>query len=241
MDSLLIAKPVKKHNYYYSRVTRTDKRAVKLRVPFGVLAAYHRLPNKQGYVTDIRVPLDDYAMGMIGKFERECVETMIAENKGWFSNALDDEEILSMLKSCISGEDSLRIYASSIRSIGEKGVDIDEWMIGIKKRLPLQVSLTIVCDGMFIYPTFFSLRWIIGEISEYKEPEEDIAPDIGEIVDLWKEKATVSVEDLEQVKANHAEIIKSIDAKIDKIKSISQNLDGENIIELETALKNTFP
>lgn len=246
MDTLLISKPVKKHNYYYSRVTRNDKRILKLRIPFAVLASYHRLQNKQGYVADLRVPIDDYAKSMISDFEKVCVEKLILENKTWFSNALDDDEIHTMIKSSISGDDSMRIYASSVRSVGETGADIDDWMIEIKKRLPLKVSVTIVCDGLFIYPTFYSLRWIIGEISEYKEPD-DIIPDIDEIMDLWKEKALISVEDLEHIKTTHIDIIKNIDNKIDKIKNISENLDNENISELEKeiidlkTLKNTFP
>jgi hypothetical protein len=99
-------------------------------------------------------------------------------------------------------------------------VSIDEWFGKYSKNLT-KVSLKIVCDGLYIYPDKFGLRWIIQEIQEYQEPE-DISPDIDELVIYWKDKAARQIKELE-IKKNELE------QKIADLAEISKNLNPSNI------------
>ena len=222
MLSVSLDKPVKKTNSYLSKLSVNGKKTVKLNIPYGVLKQSLVLSNKQGYLVDIRVPLNDYSVEYITNIEDACIKELIKANSMWFKNGLNAEAIPSMLESCISRGTSLHIYASNIRSSGvcsEGLINIDEWLEKYKKST--KVSLTIVCDGLYIYPDKFGLRWIITEIREYQEPE-DISPDMNELVMYWKDKATQYIEDLEIKKG-------VLEKKITTLTEIFNNINSNNI------------
>lgn len=220
-------KPVKKNTTYHSRLSVNGKRIVKLNVPYGVLKQSLVLTNKQGYLVDIRVPPNDYSVEYISMIEKQCIKELIKQNSNWFKNGLNADAIPSMLESCITRDTSIHIYASNIRSSGvcsEGLINMDEWFA--KYRNLTKVSLKIVCDGLYIYPDKFGLRWIITEIQEYQEPE-DICPDMDELVIYWKDKATRYIEGLEARKTD-------LEQEIQNIKHICENLNSSNI---ETDIK----
>jgi hypothetical protein len=223
MFAVALDKPVKKSNSYLSRLSVNGKKNIKLNIPYGVLKQSLVLTNKQGYLVDIRVPINDYSVEYISAIEKQCIQEVIKENASWFKNGLNADAIPAMLESCISRDTSLHIYASNIRSSGvcsEGLVSIDEWFGKYSKNLT-KVSLKIVCDGLYIYPDKFGLRWIIQEIQEYQEPE-DISPDIDELVIYWKDKAARQIKELE-IKKNELE------QKIADLAEISKNLNPSNI------------
>jgi len=222
MLTVSLDKPVKKNSSFLSRVSVNGKRILKLNIPYGVLKQSLVLTNKQGYLVDIRVPLNDYSVEYISAIEKECIKELIKENANWFKNGLNADAIPGMLESCISRDTSLHIYASNLRSSGvcsEGLVDIDEWF-AMHKNLT-KVSLKIVCDGLYIYSDKFGLRWIITEIQEYQEPE-DIGPDMDELVVYWKDKSTRYIEELESQK-------NQLDSKIAHLKDICENMNSSNI------------
>jgi hypothetical protein len=215
-------KPVKKKNSYLSRLSVNGKRNIKLCIPYGVLKQSLALTNKQGYFVDIRVPLNDYSVEYISTIEKQCIAELIKQNANWFKNGLNADAIPSMLESCISRDTSLHIYASNIRSSGvcsEGLVDIDDWFNKYKKLT--KVSLKIVCDGLYIFPDKFGLRWIITEIQEYQEPE-DISPDMDELVLYWKDKAAKYIEELKSKK-------NELEDKIADLTDICENMNSSNI------------
>lgn len=216
-------KPIKKTNSFLSRLSVNGKKLVKLKIPYGVLKQSLVLSNKQGYLVDIRVPLNDYSVEYITHLEQACIKELIRENGNWFNNSLNSELIPSMLDTCVSRGTSLHVYASNVRSsgVGEDGclLDIDEWFS--KYTNSTKVSLTLICDGLYIYPDKFGLRWIITEISEYQEPE-DISPDMNELVMYWKDKATRYIEDLERKK-------NELETKIVNLKEVCKNINSNNI------------
>lgn len=215
-------KPVKKSTSYLSRLSVNGKKIVKLNIPYGVLKQSLLLTNKQGYLVDIRVPANDYSVEYISAIEKQCIAQLIKENSNWFKNGLNADAIPSMLESCISRETSLHIYASNIRSSGvcsDGFMDIDDWFSSHKNFT--KVSLKIVCDGLYIYPDKFGLRWIITEIQEYQEPE-DIGPDMDELVLYWKDKAERHIDELERQKNQLAD-------KIAELKQICENMNSSNI------------
>lgn len=222
MLSVSLDKPVKKNTSYLSRLTVNGKRNIKLSIPYGVLKQSLVLTNKQGYLVDIRVPIKDYSVEYISAIEKQCIKGLIKENANWFKNGLNADAIPDMLESCISRDTSIHIYASNIRSSGvcsEGLVNIDEWF-NTHKNLT-KVSLKIVCDGLYIYPDKFGLRWIITEIQEYQEPE-DISPDIDELIIYWKDKAVRHISELEIMKSE-------LEDKIAHIQEICENINSSNI------------
>jgi hypothetical protein len=235
---VIVSKPIKKHNYYRSSVTLVEKgTALKLTVPFGTLIDCHRLDSKQGYSFDVHLPSDDYALEQMRSIELNCLNTMIYSNEKWFDNGLDELGVRSLFRSCVHRGDSVHVYASVLRTICPANTDVSEWVRAVKGRLPINVTFTLSCDGMVIYPNYFGLRWVVSKISEYVEPApEDIAPDIEELISFWKEKAVVALSELQEAKARSIERLERLDATIDKVRELSTDLKETTLYELECAL-----
>lgn len=222
---MIVHPPIKKNTYYHSRITDDHKRILKLTIPFCILKNYLMLSNKQGYLLDVRVPIHDFAMETIQSLEEHCIQELIQHNAKWFKNSLEEEKIREYFESCVTG-DSLRVYASALRSSGihqETMVNIGEWLHIHRHQIPKQSTITIVCDGMFIYPHKFGLRWIIREVKEYQEPEE-IVPDVDEIISFWQEKATQSIDELTSQREQWLHKIQKVDARMEKIHQLSQKI-----------------
>lgn len=231
MRDIIIHKPVKKDTHYSSRITTTSKRGVKLRIPYSVIKQSMLLSNKHGHLIDIQVPENDFAMEAILSIEKSCVAELIKNNSKWFDNSLNEDKIPTLLESCVHDDNCLQIYSSNIRSVAvfnNSIISVSDWL----EKNPIEVSLTIFCDGMFIYPTRFGLRWIISEIKECENNAEDICPDIGELEEFWKDKATqylkamlIQKEKLDKKISEVNSIIDSfgiseLDSNVDKLKSL---------------------
>ena len=209
---VILDKPIKKQNAYLSRLTVNGKRTVKINIPYGILKQALVLSNKQGFLAEIRVPVNDYSVEYMTSIENACVKELIKENANWFKNGLCSDKITDMLETCISRGTSLHVYASNVRSSGisDDGlISINEWFEKYKNLT--KVALTIACDGLYIYSDKYGLRWVITEIREYQEPE-DISPDIDELVAYWKDKTVLHIEKLEKSLSNLKEIYKNINS-----------------------------
>ena len=208
------------------------------------------LANKQGYLMNLRVPTDDFSMEYIKQMEQECIDIMIKENANWFDNALDEAKIRSLLDSCISDIDSLQVYSSVIRSnaiINGANVSVEEWLYSRKTQLPNEASLSIVCDGMFVYPDKFGLRWIIKDMRAYNDEPEicEIVPELSELVIYWKERSIQYLTELNLQKDALNQKIMDVDKKIEDVQHISLALESpfSNLSELEkeiSRLKETM-
>jgi hypothetical protein len=229
LNSIVVEKPIKKKNAYLSRVYLYGKKPIKLNIPYGILKQSLLLSNKQGFQVEIRVPANDYSVDYMKTLEETCVNEMIKENKNWFKNGLSADKISSMIESCVSRNTSLHVYASNLRTSGltDDGsfIPINEWFEKYSNIMS-KVSLTLICDGLYIYPNKFGLRWVITEIQEYQEPE-DIGPDIDELVAEWKEKIQTRIEEFEE--------------KIQKLKNIHKNINSKNLdTEIEKLIEMGF-
>jgi len=228
---MVIQPPVKKYNYYYSRIINSRKHLIKLHIPLCILKQSILLSNNQGYLLDIRVPLGDFAMETIQKMEDICIQELIQHNTKWFKNHLEEEKIRGFFDSCIR-DDTLRIYASNLRStVSENEQSVSEWLHSIRKQIPKQVSLTIICDGMFIYANKFCLRWIVREIKEYQEPE-DILPDTEDIVHFWKEKAHTFIESLQQQKQIWGKKIELLEKRIETVEETVERISQSSSLPI---------
>jgi hypothetical protein len=237
----MIQAPVKKSNYYHSRILSDVKKNIKLTIPYCVLKHFLMLSNKQGFLLYVRVLPDDFAKEQILKLEENCISEMITHNAKWFRNGLEEGKIRDMFESCLEG-DVLRVYVSPLRStIQHPEMLLTEWLQANKTHLPKNITITITCDGMFIYPTKFGLRWIIQEMKEFQE-EEDISPEAGDILEYWEEKAISKIQQLQKEKESCEERMKKLQEVIDKIQQSMnkmKKLPEISLLEQEVAkLKN---
>lgn len=230
MLDIIIHKPVKKKGYFLSRITTNDMQPIKLRIPYSIIKHHLLLSNKHGHLIDIQVPDNDFAMDTIAFMEKICVDEVIKQNSNWFSNALDEDTIPSLLESCIRNQNYLQIYSSNIRSSALfKGdfISISDWFENTADRVQTEVTMTVVCDGMFIYPTKFGLRWVVSEMKDCDTQTDEIIPDIGELENYWKYQSKQYLQQLHNEK-------ESIHKKILEMDDILQSFGTNNIDELES-------
>lgn len=183
---LQIHPPTKKAKYYFSKVTM-DGAQVVIKIPFASLTQMMSLVKQDGYLTMIDVSQDQNALAIIKNIEDQCITSLINNNRKWFRNGLDETVIHNMFDSTLLHE-NVRAYVSFLRSHLEvPGYnDFLEWYN--KAKLPAPYHITLICDGLFIYPERFGLRWIIRSIKEHKEDPDDIVPEYAEIISYWEEK-----------------------------------------------------
>lgn len=221
--SVVIHPPIKKQKYYYSRITDTKKRLIKLHIPLCILKQSVLLSNNQGYLLDIRVPRGDFAMEVMQQVEDICIQELIRHNTKWFKNHLEEENIRGFFDSCIQ-DDILRIYVSNLRSsVAGSEESISQWLYSIRKQIPKQVCLTVICDGMFIYANKFCVRWIVREVKEYQEPE-DILPDTEDIVPFWTEKGHACIASLQHQKQIWLQKIQLLEKRMATVEEIIQRM-----------------
>lgn len=229
MTEFIIHNPVKKDTHYLCRITTTKKHAVKLRIPYSIIKHAMLLSNKNGHLLDIQVPENDFAMEYILKMESACIDKLINENSNWFNNALDRCNIPSLLESCVHKNNCLQLYSSNIRSSAVFNGDIisvTEWL----SNNPVEVSLTIICDGMVIYPKRFGIRWVISEITQYDNQCDEMIPDVGELESFWKNYSTQYLKELLDEK-------EKLDKKISEVKNIVESFGNNDINDLESNIE----
>lgn len=189
--------PTKKNNYYFSKITQ-DNNHVVLKVPYASIAQMVHLSKQDGYMVTIDVSQDQNAADFIKSLETTCLQTIISHNKKWFRNALDESVIQEMFDPTLV-QATVRSYISLLRSHLEVPgyADFPEWFHQCK--LPAPFHITLVCDGLFIYPNRFGIRWIIRSIKENKEEPDDIVPEYGEIITYWEEKVEAQKKILDEL------------------------------------------
>lgn len=184
--NLQIHPPVKKAKYYFSKVTMNGAQVV-LKIPYAAITQMTPLAKQDGYLTMLDISQDQNALNVITKLEECCLDSVRVNNKKWFRNALEESVIQEMFDPTFSGN-TLRSYVSFLRSHLEVAGcgDFPDWVT--KCKLPAPYYVTLVCDGLFIYPDRFGLRWIVRSIKEYQEDPDDIVPEYAEIITFWEEK-----------------------------------------------------
>lgn len=189
--------PTKKNNYYFSKITY-DNSIFVLKVPYASISQMVSLSKQDGYMVHIDVSQDQNAADTIKDLETQCLQSITSNNKKWFRNALEESVIQEMFDPTLV-QGSVRSYISLLRSHLEVPgyADFPEWFN--KCKLPAPFHITLVCDGLFIYPNRFGIRWIIRSIKENKEDPDDIVPEYGEIITYWEEKVTAQKKILDEL------------------------------------------
>lgn len=180
----------------------------------------------------VRVPKDDFAKETIQELEEFCIQEIIKKNSQWFKNALEEEKIRELFDSSLSGE-TIILYVSALRSyFSGEDTPICNWL-ETHKHTPKNVRCTIVCDGLFIYPRKFGMRWIVRELGEYKEDPEEILPDVPEILEHWKERTAKYLLQLDEKKAWMEKKISTIQERKERIASQMEKMSAVEIYQLE--------
>lgn len=194
---MIVHPPVRKSKYFFSKITNEDKKPLLIKLPYASLQQFISLSNQQGYLVHLNLSQEQNALKLIKDLEQQCMDELIANNCKWFHNSLDEDKIKEMFDSTVE-HDTLYSYISLLRSHLEipNFTDIPEWQLSIKNTLPKSYFVTLVCDGLFIYPTRFGLRWIIHSIKEFKEESDDIIPDYEDIIRFWEEQVNTTKKQL---------------------------------------------
>lgn len=243
---MLLKNPVKKNNYYFCKLLDKDSKQFKLNIPYASLIDISLLSKQQGYHTIINVPQDDYAKENILNIEQYCLQQIKSNNNKWFKNNLNEEKINDLFDSSIIEGNSISAYVSLVRTYfyGEN-VSIGEWLEREKNNLPKNISLSIVCDGLFIYKNRFGLRWIIKEIKLNSDDfTDEIIPDKNDIIDYWKDKVNEYIKHLDELSQEHYKNIDNINKnkkyvidQMEKIKSTDDSYLDSEINELKELMK----
>lgn len=186
----------KKHGSYYHLKIVNHKKPLVLSFFKVNLVQLYPLSRQQGFALVLKLsPTDDTYKELI-EMETQIIEQMIQYNSQWFQNELTSEQIHEMFQSSIH-QNEFCVYYSYVRTPKSNIQDILKWYQERKYSLPISVQCKIKCDGLFIYPKKFSLRWTLTELNEY----EDVIPEELEIdteqrlsiEDYWKERCQTTL------------------------------------------------
>lgn len=214
---MMLKPPIKKSNYYFCKLLTNDSKQFKLNIPYASIMGISILSKQQGYHTIINVPQDDYAKETIISLEKYCLQEMVRNNNKWFNNNLTEDKINDLFESSVIEENAISLYVSLVRTyFSGENVSIGEWLEREKNNTPKNISLSIICDGLFIYKHKFGLRWVIKEINKNNEDYTDeIIPDKNDIVDFWQDNVNEYINNLD-------ELSKEYETKISDIKKNKQ-------------------
>lgn len=178
--------PIKKSKYFFCKVTKDGNR-IMLKIPYAVFTEVVSLSKQEGYLSLIDLAQDHNALEIINTIEQYCKEAILNNNRKWFRNSLDEDTIMEMFDPTLL-QTTVRSYISFLRSHLEipNYSDFPDW--NSKCKLPFSCHVTLICDGLFIYPDRFGLRWIVHSIKDFKEDPNEIVPEYGEIISYWEEK-----------------------------------------------------
>jgi len=188
----------KRLKYFHAEILENDN---KIQLPFFKIDLIHTtlLSGDQGYILIFKLPRDDCNYERIINMEKYAIKQIVENNKEWFNNDLDEEDITKMFKSSLSG-DNLVVYYSFNKPPNGKIDDFDKWVVTNKYSLPVSVTCKIKCEGLYIYPNKCLIRWIVSSIDEYNDDDEidymiiDSAEKI-EINNYWEEQHNQYIDD----------------------------------------------
>lgn len=167
---------LKQRSKYYHADIKENNKNVYLSFFKANVIQVTPLSKDQGFSFIIKVPENDYNYGIIKNIEEYVIQQIIENNGNWFNNDLSEEIIRESFKSTLSGG-NINIYYSTQRPPDSAIFDFEKWYNDNKYNSSLSIRCKIKCEGVYIYPKKFLLRWIITAIDEY---DEDV--DINEII-----------------------------------------------------------
>lgn len=162
---------LKQRSKYYHADIKEDSKTIYLSFFKVNVIQITPLSKDQGYSFVIKVPENDCNYKVIKNIEEYTIHQIIENNGSWFNNDLNEEIIRKSFKSTLNNG-NINVYYSSQRppdSVSEAMFDFDKWCTDNKYNTSLSIRCKIKCEGIYIYPKKFLLRWIITSIDEYDE------------------------------------------------------------------------
>lgn len=205
-----LATPKKRSNNYYVKITQ-DKKPIFLSFFKLNLIQVCPLSNQQGYAYIFKIPTTEYNYKVIQEIEENIVEQIIEKNHKWFKNDLSADTIRNLFKSSIHNQEFL-VYYSTMRPPNSTILNFDQWHTDKKYSMPISIRCKVQCDGLFIYPKKFQLRWILTTFNEYDEEShlEEVSIDPEErreIEEYWTEQYQGVVEKITVIKEKQEQIL----------------------------------
>jgi hypothetical protein len=164
----------------------------------------------------------------------------VENNPKWFKNDLSREKIEQLFKSSIH-QNELCVYYSNLRTPETKITDFAKWFNDRKYSMPIPVKCSIKCDGMFIYPKKFNLRWTLVGFNEFEDNGQEIEIDLEErlsIENYWKTKYEQKIELLNMEIKEHNLIIEEKEKMKDQLENYFHKIKQiENLNEWDSEIE----
>lgn len=213
----------KKHGSYYHLKVSQDKSSVYFSFFKVNLVQIYPLSRQQGYALVLKLSPTDESYKELIQMEEAIIEQMIRYNSQWFQNELSSEKIKEMFQSSVY-QNEFCVYYSYVRPPKSNVTDVSKWFHERKYSLPISIQCKVKCDGLFIYPKKFSLRWTLSDLHEYEDVlQEDMDIDTEQRLSIeayWKQHSQ--------------RILKDYDLKIQEYKSFQEQL-REQVSRMEQA------
>lgn len=163
----------KKHGKYYHLKVLEDQKPKQISFFKTMLVQLHPLNHQQGYALSLKLSPNDPIYSVLKELDQQVLEQMIQTNQNWFQNDLTETEIRDMFKPSLI-QNEMIVYYSHLRPPHTHISDLHHWIQHHKYSLPISIKCTLKCDGLFVYPTYFQLRWTVVQMDEYEDIEIEI-------------------------------------------------------------------
>ena len=231
--------PIKHSNYFHIKVT-DNKRPLCLSFFKVNLVQVHPLSHQQGFALILKISPNEYNYKELEHIEESIIDKLVENNPKWFKNDLSREKIEQLFKSSIH-QNELCVYYSNLRTPETKITDFAKWFNDRKYSMPIPVKCSIKCDGMFIYPKKFNLRWTLVGFNEFEDNGQEIEIDLEErlsIENYWKTKYEQKIELLNMEIKEHNLIIEEKEKMKDQLENYFHKIKQiENLNEWDSEIE----
>lgn len=226
-------KPVKKKNFYISKLTNRKYLTFNDVKIYNFIQLSHDKNNK-GYHLNIYVGSEE--KDRLDKIDKHLLDTLLTNNNKWFENNLDENSIMNMYKKTYCSQNNILkcIISNNILPeiiINDKKHDNAEELIHIINKPSnlknFYITLKLENIGLYIYQSECYIKWLVKSIN-INEINNDITNELSkrEIEEEWK----IIID----------EAIGNIDNKISEYKNIKEKIlvSYNNLISIDNTGKN---
>lgn len=203
METVTIHKPVKKRDFFTSKITQNNlhNKPVRINVYATKFVSYN------GQVLRLWIPTESSTCDKIDQYDKVCFDTTIANNAVWFNNSLTSEQIESFFRKSIN-QNILALAVSDVRPpvvfFNQQPIQ-DLTLLDTSKLATCHISADIEAQGLYFFTTKFGMRWMLRTLyieEEVPEVQENMnKSQKEEIENQW-------AQDIENLrKAVHDEVI----------------------------------
>ena len=206
--SIVFDTPIKKKNYYLSNTTKP----FTCDIVDAIIKKVTKLQNDKGYILTLYIGKEDQCI--LDDVDMQGLDALIANNKKWFANDLEAEEMKDMFKRTVCEQNNIiNVYLLDYSDIIVDGVkeDISNGISLISERMKLKecmINIKLRHSGMYIYSTHTTNKWRVKQMQIYSMEEDTIDKD--DIESFWQEQ----VKECDNILENRKKMIENTQNKL---------------------------